>query len=330
MFDRNSLRTLGVVIVVLTSVAAAGPLVASAATDGDIAADPATPGADATHSVTVTVDGDAAGSSWNSLVVDYGESGADVSNVGQGDVVTVGIDRGDDSSGTAVDESVAADVSSVSASDDGTTLTVGFGGNFQLQQGDELVVVYEDAQNPSSTGDYPVEVTVNAQSAATTTDASLSIESAGGSDGGDGTGDADDGTGDETDGADDGADDRKTDRCACADATVAFDAQTSNGSSVTVEEVSLSDGGFVAVYDESGDLVGHSEYLSAGTHEDVTVSLDDELSGDATLEATAYCDTDGDETFDSPCECGDDADDPYTDGGTEVSDTAEVTVGAEC
>lgn len=323
MFDRNSLRTLGVVIVVLTTVAAAGPLVASAATDGDIAADPATPGADATHSVSATVDGDAAGSSWNSLVVDYGDS-ADVSNVGQGDVVTVGIDRGDDSSGTAVDESVAADVSSVSGSDEGTTLTVGFGGNFQLQQGDELVVVFEDARNPGSTGDYQVDVTVNAQSAASTTDATLSVEAADETDGDDGA------DGDDADDETDDGTDEKTDRCACGDASVAFDAQTSNGSSVTVEEVSLSDGGFVAVYDESGDLVGHSEYLSAGTHEDVTVSLDGELSGDATLEATAYCDTDGDETFDSPCECGDDADEPYTDGGDDVSDAAEVDVKTEC
>ncbi|WP_336036467.1 DUF7282 domain-containing protein [Halobacterium yunchengense] len=327
MLDRKSLRTLGVALVVLTSVAAAGPLVASAATDGDITADPATTGSDATHSVSVTVDGDAAGSSWNSLVVDYGDGGADVSNVGQGDLVAVGIDRGDDSDGTTVDESVASDVSSVSASDDGSTLTVGFGGNYQLQQGDELVVVYEGAQNPGSAGDSQVELTVNEQSAATSASATLSVEAA--DDGADdGTDDgAEDGTDDGAeDGTDDGADDGTDDEtdCECVGASVAFDAQTSNGSTVTVDEVTLSEGGFVAIYDESGDLVGHSAYLSPGTHEDVTVSLDEELSGDATLDATAHCDTDGDEEFDEDC------DESYTDDGDVVSDAAEVDVTEEC
>ncbi|MBX0323945.1 hypothetical protein EGH21_12980 [Halomicroarcula sp. F13] len=180
MSDTSRLRQFGVTVAVVVSLVAAGPLVASAATDGSIVADPATPDSTAAHTATVTVDGDAVGSSLNSLAVSYGESGTDISNVGQGDVRVVGIDRGDDADGASVDESVADDVSSVGASDDGSTLTVGFGGNYQLQQGDEVVLVFEDTQNPASAGDYPVELTVNAQSAGTTTDASLAVaESAG-------------------------------------------------------------------------------------------------------------------------------------------------------
>lgn len=158
------------------AVATTGELSASQADEptATIGASPNTTDATATHTTTVTVGPDAAGSSWNSLVLEYEAS--DVSNVGQEDVVTIGIDRGDDDSGTTVDENVDDDVSSVSASDDGETLTVGLGGNYDLEAGDELVLQFDDATNPSQAGNYTVETTVNQQSAAQTTDATLAIE----------------------------------------------------------------------------------------------------------------------------------------------------------
>lgn len=68
------------------------------------------------------------------------------------------------------------------------------------------------------------------------------------------------------------------------------------GSSVTVSESTLPEGGFVAVYNESGGYVGSSNYLDAGTHENVTVELEHEFARDQVSYAQAYTD-DGDESF---------------------------------
>lgn len=319
MSNTTRLLTLGIVgLLALSLVAGAG---AFASTNNgaapqtqdrtaSVSASPNTPGSTATHTATVTVGSDASGSSWNSLVLDYSES--DLSNVGQGDLTVVGIDRGDDDSGTTVDVDVSDDVSSVSASDDGTTLTIGLGGNYDLEQGDQLVVQFEDATNPKQTGNYTVQLTVNQQSAAETTDATLTIEES-----------SDDGTSDDNTTDDNTTDDNEsssapnTTDCGCENATadITFDRQTSDGETVTVDSVTLSAGGFVVVTDANGNVVGTSEYLTAGTHEDVTITLDDPVSSDTTLTGTVYQDADDDETFDSD-DC------PYTEDGSDVSDDA--------
>jgi PGF-CTERM protein len=135
-------------------------------------ADPAEPSTNATHTTIATVDNETAGDSWNGLVVDYSGTGTNVSGVGQNDVVKIGIDRGGDASNDTVDVNVSDDLSSVDASNDGETLTVGLGGNYDLQYGDEVVVVYEDVQNPSE-GIYQVPLDVNHQSSGGTGTAPL-------------------------------------------------------------------------------------------------------------------------------------------------------------
>jgi flagellar protein FlaJ len=68
-----------------------------------------------------------------------------------------------------------------------------------------------------------------------------------------------------------------------------------------IDEVSLSDGGFVAVYGPDGvegELLGTSEYLPPGSHSDVTVSLDGEIDTDASIRIVPHQDTNGNEEFD--------------------------------
>ncbi|WP_394298910.1 PGF-CTERM sorting domain-containing protein [Halostagnicola sp. A56] len=118
-------------------------------------------------------------------------------------------------------------------------------------------------------------------------------------------------------------------------AAVSFDTQTSGGSTVVVDEVTIPDGGFVTIHDSSlddgetlGSVVGSSAYLEAGTHEDVTVELETRLSDDETLSAMAHQDTDDDRVYSFVSSNGE-ADGPYTDGGDIVMESAAVTVSAD-
>jgi hypothetical protein len=63
-------------------------------------------------------------------------------------------------------------------------------------------------------------------------------------------------------------------------ATVQFKKQSTNGTTVTVQSVSLPDGGYVAIHDlreqkedAIGNVIGVSGYLKAGTHKNVPVGL---------------------------------------------------------
>lgn len=72
---------------------------------------------------------------------------------------------------------------------------------------------------------------------------------------------------------------------AAGETTVEFTDQESDGYSVVVDEVHLSEGGFVSIHDGrfigshgevgvgAGSIIGYSEYLEEGTHEDVEVYL---------------------------------------------------------
>jgi len=68
-----------------------------------------------------------------------------------------------------------------------------------------------------------------------------------------------------------------------------------------IQEVSLSDGGFVVVYDEegiNGELLGHTEYLPPGAHSDVAVPLFEELEDETTVRLVVHQDTNGNQLFD--------------------------------
>lgn len=109
------------------------------------------------------------------------------------------------------------------------------------------------------------------------------------------------------------------------EASIEFDDQQSDGENVTIEEVYLSDGGFIVVTDGSDESLAVSEYLGSGTHEDVTIDrdedADDELVGQLT--ATVHQDTTNDEEFVHEESEGED-DQPYLEDGFPVEDSAAV------
>jgi len=115
--------------------------------------------------------------------------------------------------------------------------------------------------------------------------------------------------------------------------SIQFSAQTSGGTTVTVDSVTVPDGGFVTIHDSTvgddalGSVVGTSEYLSPGTHENVTVSLEEPLTESGTYVAMPHRDTDGDRVYDFVADNGG-TDGPYTEGESAVVAQAEVTVSA--
>lgn len=124
------------------------------------------------------------------------------------------------------------------------------------------------------------------------------------------------------------------------DAAVAFEDQTTNGTTVTVDSAFLSEGGYVVVHDSSlldgevvGSVIGVSEYLEPGLNEDVEITLFDvpgatfdrtELTENETLIAMAHTDN-GNETFGFVSANGT-QDGPYLANGTAVTDRANVTL----
>jgi hypothetical protein len=116
--------------------------------------------------------------------------------------------------------------------------------------------------------------------------------------------------------------------------------QRSNGSAtLTIEKVTLSEGGFIAVHDQRylpptnnplNSTIGLSRYLSPGTHRNVTVYLvNGSVTRNQTLIAVPYLDTDDDQTYDY-VESGGEVDYAYIShqsGSTAViNDTAKVWV----
>ena len=132
-------------------------------------------------------------------------------------------------------------------------------------------------------------------------------------------------------------------------ATVTVENQTSNGTTVTVDAATLPDGGFVVMHnalslEEGGpveSVVGSSAYLEPGTHENVTVrlnesgtaanatvTLEETLRNGTGLVAMAHRDTDGDRNL-TFVESNGTTDGPYTVNGTAVTDEAFVTLEAD-
>jgi hypothetical protein len=116
-------------------------------------------------------------------------------------------------------------------------------------------------------------------------------------------------------------------------ASVAFENQSSNGTAVVIDSVAVPEGGFVVVHDTGlieGEVVesvrGSSEYLDAGTHQNVTVDLDAPLAESQRLVGVVYQDTNDNEAFDFVTS-NRTADGPYTrDDGVAINDRANVTV----
>jgi len=175
----NSTLSRGTLAALLALVVVGGATgLAAAAGTATISADPATPGSTSTHTVTETVGSNVASASWTGYSVDYSDSGADLSDVTTADVQTIGIDRGNDGSGATIDVNVSDDLDGVSASNGGQTLTLDLGGAYSLNESDQVVVVYGNATNPDSTGDYNVSVDINPQSSGGEATATLSVSDA--------------------------------------------------------------------------------------------------------------------------------------------------------
>ncbi len=108
------------------------------------------------------------------------------------------------------------------------------------------------------------------------------------------------------------------------EAAITFEDQESDTTSVEIDEVMLSDGGFVVITDGGDSALAVSAYLDSGTHENVTIESDDEAELVGQLTATVHKDTTDDESY--AYEATDGAEDqPYLEDGFPVSDTATVT-----
>lgn len=123
--------------------------------------------------------------------------------------------------------------------------------------------------------------------------------------------------------------------------SVTFEDQTSDGTTVTVADVTLSDDGYVAIHDSSlldgnvvGSVIGVSEYQEAGTYEDLNVTLFDvpgaefnetELTENDTLIAMPHEETGNNTTYDFVATGGME-DGPFVADGQPVTDSAAVTV----
>ncbi|MFC3957541.1 DUF7282 domain-containing protein [Halovivax cerinus] len=108
--------------------------------------------------------------------------------------------------------------------------------------------------------------------------------------------------------------------------SIAFEQQEADGQSVEISSVTLSDGGFVVVTDESDAVVGVSDHLSEGSHDNVTVNATEEAAGSlyGSLTATAYLDSTDDGEFDPRTDDGA-SDRPYVVDGYPLTETASVT-----
>ena len=115
-------------------------------------------------------------------------------------------------------------------------------------------------------------------------------------------------------------------------ASVSISDQTTDGTTVTVESASLSEGGFVTIHDGSladgavfDSVRGTSAYLEAGSSSDIEVSLDAPYESDGTVIAMPHMDTNGNEAYDFVSSDGAE-DGPYTADGAAVTDRASLTV----
>lgn len=115
-------------------------------------------------------------------------------------------------------------------------------------------------------------------------------------------------------------------------AGVTFTDQESDGTRIVIDEVTVPEGGFVAIYDErlitGEDLLegirGVSSFLDPGSHDRVEVALDDPITETQRLWAIVHRDTN--DTREFVTSTGDE-DEPYAGETTLVMDDACITIG---
>lgn len=126
-----------------------------------------------------------------------------------------------------------------------------------------------------------------------------------------------------------------------ASASVTFENQDSDGTSVTVKSATVPEGGFVAIHDARllegevlDSVIGVSELLDAGDHQDIEVTLFDVPGGDfdqSALQETQplipmpHLNTNDEDTYDF-VSSGGEADGPYTKAGAAVVGLGFVVV----
>ncbi|ELZ02885.1 hypothetical protein C482_04461 [Natrialba chahannaoensis JCM 10990] len=112
------------------------------------------------------------------------------------------------------------------------------------------------------------------------------------------------------------------------EATIEFEDQQQNGSVVVIDEVTLSDDGYVVITDgtDATEPLAVSEPLSAGTHEELTIDRDDDSEQDllGRLTATVHQNTADEDEF-AYAQTDGAEDQPYLSAGYPVSDVATVT-----
>lgn len=124
---------------------------------------------------------------------------------------------------------------------------------------------------------------------------------------------------------------------------VTFENQTSGGKKVIVTSITVSDGGYAVLHNtsdvknESASVLGVSEYLEPGTHEQVSIRLyevpgrkldkkSSHIMGVTRVHVAPHHETNGNQTFDYAA-TGETQDTPYlNENGTSAVESAIVTL----
>lgn len=127
--------------------------------DALVVSETASPGADdVVHSTVVPV-GDAAGTTLETITVEYPKAEVDLATAKHEAIRTIGVDT--DADGDLERTFDESDVSGVNTNDDDSEMTVAFDTGYELSSGDRVRIRYEDAENPDAAGEYDVTVTLN-------------------------------------------------------------------------------------------------------------------------------------------------------------------------
>jgi uncharacterized surface protein with fasciclin (FAS1) repeats len=112
------------------------------------------------------------------------------------------------------------------------------------------------------------------------------------------------------------------------------DTSTAQGDTLVVDGTSFPEGGgFIVLHDQQElqnqgaipSIVGVSEYLEPGIHNEVKIALDEDITQTSTIGAMPHQDTDGDEQYDFQSSGGT-QDGPYQLNGQTVIDYADIEV----
>lgn len=116
------------------------------------------------HVVTLNITGDTIGNSLNQVTIDYTNGQTDISDTAAGNNLsalrTIGIDTDRDGklNKDAMDD---VEQNDFNAENDGAKLVIELSGNYNLNENDKLVIIYEKVANPSSTGVYTADINLN-------------------------------------------------------------------------------------------------------------------------------------------------------------------------